>query len=108
MRVADPGASIPANRFRVLRRRGAEPLVLMPMMNVGKVRMAVAHFRMRMHMVVRLGPVPLEVMSVLMMLIVGVRVTVLQRLVTMIVNVTLSEVDPNTQAHQRGRHTERP
>lgn len=35
--------------------------------------MAVAHFRMRMHMVVRLGPVPLKVMFVPMMVIVGMR-----------------------------------
>ena len=80
----------------------------MPMMNVGKVRMAVAHFRMRMHMVVRFGRVPLEVMLVLMMLIVSVRVTVLQRLVPMIVNVTLSEMDPNTYGHQRSGDTKRP
>ena len=79
-----------------------------PMVNVGKMRMAVAHFRMRMSMIVRLGPVPLKVMFVLMMLIVGVGVTVLQRLVPMIVNVTLSEMDPDTQAHQRSRDTERP
>jgi hypothetical protein len=82
--------------------------MLVPMMNVRKVRMAVAHFPMRMHMVVRLGPVPLKVMPVLMMLIVGVRVTVLQRLVPMIVNMTLSEMDPNPHAHQRSRDTERP
>lgn len=80
----------------------------MPMMNVRKVRMAMAHFPMRMHMVVRLDPVALEVMLVLMMLIVSVRVTVPQRLVPMLVNVTLGEMDPNTYTHQHSGDTKRP
>ena len=82
--------------------------MLVPMMNVGKVRMAVAHFPMRMHMVVRLGPVPLKVMPVLMMLIVGVRVTVLQGLMPMFMNMTLGEMDPYTCAHHQSRDAEGP
>ena len=71
------------------------------MMDVGKMRMRVLDWFVRMGMGVRLLTAPIEAVRVLMMNIVGMRVLVLCRQMLVLVTVVLGEMQPDAQAHEK-------
>jgi hypothetical protein len=71
--------------------------VLVTMMNVWKVRMAVAQGRVLVFMAVGFGAVPLECMFVLVVFIVDVSMTVKKGLVLMFMGMAFLEVNPDPQ-----------
>ena len=81
--------------------------VIVPVVQVGIMRMAVRQPAVSVRMRVRLLPVPREAVAVLVMLVVHVRVRVLQRLVHVRVLVALGQVKPHAERHQPGRDPER-
>ena len=74
------------------------------MMNVWKVRMAVAQGRVLVFMAVGFGAVPLECMFVLVVFIVDVSMTVKKGLVLMFMGMAFLEVNPDPQPHQQRSH----
>ena len=74
----------------------------MSMMYVWKVMMAVYHSFMTMRMAVGLAQGGSLFMLVLMVFVVNVSMIVLNRFVLMLVPVSLSQVQPDANPHQRG------
>ena len=74
--------------------------VLMPVVNVGKVRVRVAHRLVRVLVGVRLEPLPFLPVLVPVMLVVAVRVGMRERLVRVRVLVALRRVQPHAEEHQ--------
>jgi len=74
-------------------------VVTMLVMNVGKVRMAVANRFVVMLMGVRLDSVPLVAVCVLMMRIVHVCVSVRHRVMDVLVLVVLGDMQPDAKSH---------
>ena|SRR3984893_11023323 len=77
-------------------------LVSMSMMYVWKVVMAVHHSFMTMWMAVGFDQRRSLIMLVLMVFVVNVSMIVLNRFMLMLVPVSLSQVQPNANPHQRG------
>ena len=77
------------------------------MMDVRKVRVAVAEEIMPMSVRVRLGAVPREIVFMAVMLVMSVGVCVRQRLVPVHVPVALGEMQRHACRHQDRRHPER-
>ena len=77
-----------------------------PMMHVGVVRVAMRDRYVAVRMRVRLHAVPREIVFVLMVFVVLVRVSVLERLVRVRVVVTFAHVQPDAERHQREREPE--
>lgn len=71
------------------------------MMDVRKVRMLMHHHLVPVRVLMRLVPVPREIVFVLVMHVVRVPMAMLHRLMHMFVLVMLGEVQPHTPAHQR-------
>ena len=71
------------------------------MMDVWKVRMAVAQGRVLVFMAVGFGAVPLECVFVLVVFIVDVSMTVKKGLVLMFMGMAFLEVNPDPQPHQQ-------
>src|SRR6266478_4961572 len=83
------------------------PSVTVPMMDVRKVRMAVAEAIMRVSMRVRLVAVPRKIVFMAVMLVMSVGVCVRQRLVPVHVPVALGEMQRNADRHQDRCYPER-
>lgn len=79
----------------------------MSMMDVRKVRMLVHDGEVFVPMIVRFRPVPLERMRMLVVIVVHVRVTMLERCMHMPVFVPLGQMQPDAQGHQAGCQPER-
>lgn len=79
----------------------------MPMMDIRKVRVTVAHPHMVVNMAVRARPAPLESMFVLMVLIMNMPVCMGHWHVLMLMSVTFGEVKPYANAHQHSGSPER-
>lgn len=75
----------------------------MPVMDIRKVRVTVAHLHMVVNMAVCAGPAPLESMVVLVVLIVNMPVCVGHWHVLMLMSVTFGEVKPHANTHQDRR-----
>lgn len=78
----------------------ASELMAMAVMQVRKVRMAVAQRRVAVGMRVRLGPF-VAAMRMLVMLVVHVPVLVLHRLVLVLVTVALAQDEPGSYSGKR-------
>ena len=76
-------------------------LVTVPMMHVRVVSMGVGHALVTMRVGMRFRHRPIVLM--LMMLIVDVAMLMLQRLMFMLVGVTLRKMNPKADAHQHPR-----
>ena len=70
----------------------------MSVMDVRKMWMAVAQWRVFMFVTVGLGSVPLERMLMLMMLVMRVAMSMLERLMLMLMGMTFLEVNPYPKA----------
>jgi len=75
--------------------------VLVPVVQVGIVRVAVHQARVAMGVAVRLAAVKTEIVFVLMMLIVHVDMGMLERPVDVPVLVPLGDMEPYAERHQR-------
>ncbi len=64
----------------------------MPMVNIGKMRMAMPKKTMRVRMSVRLAPVPVKKMLMLVMRVVRVSMRMRHRLMNVLVNVLFGDV----------------
>ena len=73
--------------------------MLMSVMDVRKMWMAVAQRRVFMFVTVGLGSVPLERMFMLMVLVMHVAMSMLERLMLMLMGMTFLEVNPYPKAH---------
>ena len=71
-----------------------------PMMGIGHVGVAVHQGRMLVPVRVRFARRITRSVRVLVVLVVGVQVLVFQRFVTMLMLVTLGQVQPNAEAHE--------
>lgn len=79
----------------------------MPVVDIGKVRVRVRDGRMPMRVNMWLYSVPLEIVCVLMMFIMSVPMIVFERLVRVLVHVTLTQMQPDAERHQHRRDPER-
>ena len=73
----------------------------MPVVDVRKVRMLVDQRAVRVGMGVGLHAVPSEIVCVLVMLVVSMTMRMLQRFVSVLVFVSLPDVQPHAQHHER-------
>src|SRR5256885_7999644 len=78
----------------------------MPMMNVRVVRMPVSQHLVRMGMDMRVFAAPFSAMAMLMVLIMSVAVRMHDRLMRVLMLMTLSQVKPNADAHEHCRRPE--
>ncbi|OLE06244.1 MAG: hypothetical protein AUG53_14435 [Delftia sp. 13_1_20CM_4_67_18] len=78
----------------------------MPMMNVRVVRMPVSQHLVRMGMDMRFFAAPFSAMAMLMVLIMSVAVRMHDRLMRVLMLMTLSQVKPNADAHEHCRRPE--
>ena len=74
--------------------------MVMPMMNIGIVRVSVFGRRMRVEMGMRLPPVPAGGVQVPVMGIVEMRVLVFQKCVTMKMGMVFHQMKPHARPHQ--------
>lgn len=81
--------------------------MLVPVMNVGVMRVAVPDRLMLVNVAVGFAAIPFKVMLMLMVFIVNMPVTMDERLVLVVVRVAFSEVNPDANAHQQGGDPER-
>lgn len=77
-------------------------------MNVREVRMTVAYRQMDMCMGMGFQSRVIGVMNVLVVLIMAMAVSVLQRRMLVVMCMHLSQVQPYTQAHERRREPKQP
>ena len=84
------------------------PLVLMPVMDVRIVPVGVHERLMNVCMGMRFAPFPLEIVSMLVMLIVEMSVSVLLMRVGVQVHVTLANMQPYAHGHEGSRNTKLP
>ena len=78
----------------------------MPVVDVRVMSVGMSQFRVAVGMTVRFSGRVRRSVLVLVMFVVDVAVFVLHRLVLVFVFVPLREVQPDADAHQRGRHSE--
>ena len=90
-----------------LGRKNYRLAVIVPVMQVGVVRVAVRETAMPVRMGVRFAAVPREAVAMLVMLIVRVRMRVLDRLVHVVVLMALRQVQPHAERHERRGDPER-
>ena len=81
--------------------------MLVPVVQVGVVRMRVHQRCVPVVVRVRLTPVPAEIVSVPVMRVVGVRMLVIHRFVRMLVRMVLGHVQPYAGGHQCRGDSER-
>lgn len=74
--------------------------MIVPMMNVGVMRMTVPQRGMPVRMGVRLGSVPLEIVAVHVVIIMRMLVRVFQWLMRVVVIMMLCEMQPDARSHQ--------
>lgn len=79
----------------------------MPVVDIRKVRVAMHQWIVHMRMGVRFLAVPREIMRVLVMFVVAMAMIMRQRLMRMLVSMTLADMKPNTHSHQHPGHPER-
>ena len=77
------------------------------MMDVRKMGVFVGQDRMPMRVAVRLAAIPVEIVFVLVMRVVNVWMGVFERLVRVLMLVTLGQMQPDPNPHQRGGDPER-
>ena len=82
-------------------------IVFVPMMDVGKMRMRMLDWFVRVDVGVRLITAPMETVRMLMMNIVGMRVLVLCRQMRVLVTMVLSEMEPDAKAHEESGNEQR-
>lgn len=82
--------------------------MLVPVMDIGKVRVAVSDRCVVVQVVVGFSAIPFEVVFMLVMLVMGMSMAVHQRFMLMLVCMVLGQVYPDTQRHQRGGDPEQP
>ena len=73
----------------------------MPMMHIRKMRMAMPHHTVNMHMTVRLRRVPLKPVLMLMMFIMHMPMPMFRRFMQMLMGMPLRQVQPHAHGHQR-------
>ena len=73
----------------------------MPMMHIRKMRMAMPHHTMNMHMTMGHLRIPLKTMLMLMMFIMHMPMPVFRGLMQVLMGVPLSQVQPHAHSHQR-------
>lgn len=76
------------------------------MVDIWKMRMVVGDRQMAVPVLVRFAPIPIRAMLVQVVLVVHVAMAVLQRLVGVLVLVTLCQVQPDAKGHQCARWPE--
>ena len=74
------------------------------MMNIREMSMGVRHWHVLVRMGVRLISIPFEIVGMLMMLVMTMTVIVVHQHVRMRVLVTLANMQPHAEHHQRGGH----
>jgi hypothetical protein len=82
------------------------PSMGVTMMDVGEVRVRVGNGYVLMRMCVRLLTVPLEVVSMQVVLVVAMSMIVLLHVMSVRMFVTLANMEPDAQRHQRGSNPE--
>lgn len=82
--------------------------MLVPVMDIGKVRVAVPDRCMVVQVGVGFSAIPFEVVFMLVMLVMGMSMAVHQRFMLILVCVVFGQVYPDTQRHQRGSDPEQP